>query len=62
MDDKEYQDYIKLMRDYSEILKDKKTGFEDQYKAFFAMGDILSDVVNKLGYTELSEIYNNIFK
>ena len=24
MDDKEYQDYIKLMRDYSEILKDKK--------------------------------------
>ena len=62
MDDKEYQDYIKLMRDYSEILKDKNTSFEDQYKAFFAMGDILSDVVNKLGYTELSEIYNNIFK
>ena len=62
MDDKEYQDYIKLMRDYSEILKDKKINFDDQYEAFFAMGDILSDVVNKLGYTELSEIYNNIFK
>lgn len=62
MDDKEYQDYIKLMRDYSEILKDKKTSFNDQYDAFFAMGDILSNVVNKLGYTELSEIYNNIFK
>ena len=62
MDDKEYQDYIKLMRDYSEILKDKKKSFDDQYDAFFAMGDILSDVVNKLGYTELSEIYNNIFK
>lgn len=61
MDDKEYQDYIKLMRDYSEILKDKKTSFDDQYEAFIAMGDILSDVVNKLGYTELSEIYNNIF-
>ena len=52
MDDKEYQDYIKLMRDYSEILKDKKTSFDDQYDAFFAMGDILSNVVNKLGYTE----------
>ena len=62
MDDKEYQDYIKLMRDYSEILKDKKKSYDDQYDAFFAMGDILSDVVNKLGYTELSEIYNNIFK
>ena len=62
MDDKEYQDYIKLMRDYSEILKDKKTSFDDQYETFFAMGDILSNVVNKLGYTELSEIYNNIFK
>lgn len=61
MDDKEYQDYIKLMRDYSEIIKDKKKSFDDQYEAFLAMGDILSDVVNKLGYTELSEIYNNIF-
>ena len=62
MDDKEYQDYIELMKNYSEIIKDKKTSFDDQYKAFFAMGDILSDVVNKLGYTELSGIYNNIFK
>lgn len=62
MDDKEYQDYIELMKNYSEIIKDKKTRFDDQYKAFFAMGDILSDVVKKLGYTELSEIYNNIFK
>ena len=34
MDDKEYQDYIKLMRDYSEILKDKKTNYDDQYEAF----------------------------
>lgn len=62
MDDKEYQDYIELMKNYSEIIEDKKATFDDQYKAFFAMGDILSDVVKKLGYTELSEIYNNIFK
>jgi hypothetical protein len=62
MDDKEYQDYIELMKNYSEIIKDKKATFDDQYKAFFAMGDILSDVVKKLGYTELSGIYNNIFK
>lgn len=62
MDDKEYQDYIELMKNYSEIIKDKKATFDDQYKAFFAMGDILSDVVKKLGYIELSGIYNNIFK
>ena len=62
MDDKEYQDYIELMKNYSEIIKDKEASFDDQYEAFFAMGDILSDVVKKLGYTELSEIYNNIFK
>lgn len=62
MDDKEYQDYIELMKNYSEIIKDKKAKYDDQYEAFFAVGDILSDVVKKLGYTELSEIYNNIFK